>query len=219
VPEPAASERGDLPPGPGEPRRPVALVDLDGSARERAVAVIRDGFVGIYRWHAKRTLREVPTVRAAVLGGEVVGVSLLDLLVPEVGYVYYVAVLRAHRGLGVGGSLLDDALGGFRTREVFVVYAAVQANNVPSRRLFERRGFRPVERREPGWLEGGLGAWGLRSRMRLVPGEVLLGLRLKPPPTTSGTERPEQERLDGGRGTSVLSAASASSGPRGMDLG
>jgi ribosomal protein S18 acetylase RimI-like enzyme len=167
----------DRPPGPTG----VRLVDLEGAERDRGIPVIRDGFVGIYRWHAKRTLREVPIVRAAERDGEVIGLSLLDLLVPEVGYVYYVAVLSAHRGRGLGALLLDDALDRFRSRNVEVVYAAVREENLASRRLFERREFRPVARKETGWKDGGLGAWGLRSRMRIVPGEILLGRRLRPP--------------------------------------
>ena len=177
--------------GPGPPEGPVPartgeapgveLVDLAAEQRERAVPVIRDGFVGIYRWHAKRTLREVPTVRAAVRASEVLGVSLLDRLAPEVGYVYYIAVLSSARGQGLGGRLLEDALARYRAAPVEVVYAAVRPENEASWRLFLRRGFRPVERRETGWRDGGLGAWGLRSRMRLVPGETLLGLRLRPP--------------------------------------
>jgi ribosomal protein S18 acetylase RimI-like enzyme len=143
--------------------------------------VIRDGFVGIYRWHAKRTLREVPTVRGLEIGSELVGASLLDRLAPDVGYVYYVVVLSAHRGRGFGRILLDDALGRFDEAGVAVVYAAVRADNDPSRGLFARRGFRTVERQEKGWKDGGLGAWGLRSRMRLVPGELLLGLRIRAP--------------------------------------
>ena len=157
----------------------VVLVDLVGDARERAVPLVRDAFVGIYRWHAKRTLREVPTVRGAELRGEVVGVTLVDRLVPEVGYLYYVMVLSTHRGHGLGGLLVDDALRLFRAQGVEVAYAAVRSDNTPSLRLCERRGFRAVERKELGWREGGLGAWGLRSRMRLVPGERLLGLRLR----------------------------------------
>jgi L-amino acid N-acyltransferase YncA len=181
---PAGGSEGRGDPGPALPAG-LRLLDLTGDERERAVPVIRDGFVGIYRWHAKRTLREVPTVRAATPDGEVLGVSLLDRLAPEVGYVYYIVVLSAHRGRGIGRALLDDALAIFRRTGAWVVYAAVQADNVPSRRLFERRGFRTVERKETGWREGGLGAWGLRSRMRLVPGELLLGLRLVVPPEAS----------------------------------
>jgi len=165
-----------------EPPAPEAptIIPLVGEARERAVPVIRDGFVGIYRWHAKRTLREVPTVRALEAGGEVVGIALLDRLAPEVGYVYYIAVLSSHRGIGLGARLLDDALRLFREGGVEVVYAAAQTDNRASIRLFEARGFRSVARKETNWKDGGLGAWGLRSRMRLVPGEQLLGLRLRP---------------------------------------
>lgn len=168
-----ASEQG--------PSEEVTLIGLDGPARERAVPVVKDGFVGIYRWHAKRTLRDVPIVRALELRGEVIGVALLDLLLPEVGYVYYLIVHSAHQRQGHAGRLLDDALGLFRARGVEVVYAAVRSDNEASNRLFGRRGFRSVERKEAGWREGGLGAWGLRSRMVLVPGERLLGLRLRPP--------------------------------------
>ena len=174
----------------GSPAAAIEIEDLEAGARELAVPVIRDGFVGIYRWHAKRTLREVPRVRAARSVGEIVGVSLLDRLAPEIGYVYYIIVRQAYRGKGIGGLLCDDALLRYRAEGVEVVYAAVQTDNVPSLRLFARRGFRPVERKERGWAEGGLGAWGLRSRMRLVPGERLLGLRLQAPlrsPATGAT--------------------------------
>jgi ribosomal protein S18 acetylase RimI-like enzyme len=159
------------------------LVDLDGPARERAVPVVRDGFEGIYRWHAKRTLREIERVRAAqAASGEVVGVSMLERLVPEVGYVYYLAVLTSHRRHGIAARLLDDALAWFRAEGVRVVYAAAEEDNVASIGLFRSRGFRVVERDEAGYREGGLGAWGLRSRMRIVHGELLLGLRLASEP-------------------------------------
>jgi len=179
---------------------PIRLVDLVGSERERAVPAIRDGFTGIYRWHATRELRQVTRVRAASAAGTIVGVALLDVLEPEVGYVYYITVLSAHRRSGVGGQLLDDALAQFRSGGAEVVYAAIRTDNLPSRLLFERRGFREVGRREePLWRDGGLGAWGLRSRMRIVPGERLLGVRLVLPdaahrPRGDGITAPEAER-------------------------
>jgi len=157
------------------------LLDLEGPERERAVPLIREAFEGFYRWHAKRSLREVPVVRAAVDGEELVGLSMLERLVPEVGYVFYLAVGLSHRGRGIGRLLLDDALERFGRDGVQVVYGAVQSDNEPSRALFASRGFRVVERKETGYREDGLGAWGLRSRMRLVPGELLLGLRIHPP--------------------------------------
>ncbi|HTS32331.1 MAG TPA: GNAT family N-acetyltransferase [Thermoplasmata archaeon] len=171
------------------PNPPSAeLIDLVGEDRERAVPVIVDSFEGIYRWHAKRTLREAGEVRAAVLGGEVAGVSMLERFVPEVGYVYYLAVAARHRRHGLGRLLLDDALSRFDRLGVEVVYAAAEEDNVASLELFRSRGFRTVERKELGYKEGGLGAWGLRSRMRVVWGEVLLGKRLRP--TSGGATAP-----------------------------
>jgi ribosomal protein S18 acetylase RimI-like enzyme len=83
------------------------------------------------------------------------------------------------RHQGIGGLLLDDALARFRSEGARIVYGAAEEDNTTSIALFRSRGFRVVERDEPGLKEGGLGAWGLRSRMMLVSGEVLLGLRLQ----------------------------------------
>jgi L-amino acid N-acyltransferase YncA len=172
---PSDGSRGDSGRGP-------AIIDLSGAERERAIPALRDSFVGIYRWHAKRTLREVSTVRAVESGGDVIGVSMLERLAPEVGYVYYLFVARAFRGRGIGGSLLDDALGRFLREGAIVAYAACEKENAASQRLFRSRRFREVGRKETGFREGGLGAWGYRSRMWIVPGEILLGLRLDAPP-------------------------------------
>ena len=170
-------------------RPPIELIELTGASRETAVPVVIDSFVGIYRWHAKRTLRAVSLVRAALLGDEVAGVAMLERLTPEVGYVYDLAVRRPFRRRGVGARLLDYALAGFARGGIRVVYAAAEEDNASSIALFRSRGFRTVERREIGYREGGLGAWGLRSRMWIVSGEVLLGLRLAlEPPVTALSE-------------------------------
>ena len=163
----------------GTPRiSPPSVRDLAGPERERGVPLVRACFTGYYRWHAKRTLREIETVRVAEGAGEIVGLAMLERLVPEVGYVYYLAVDPRHRREGIGGLLLDDALAIFQRSGASVAYGAVEEENEPSLRLFRSRGFRTVERKELGYQEGGLGAWGLRTRMRIVYGEVLLGLRL-----------------------------------------
>jgi ribosomal protein S18 acetylase RimI-like enzyme len=164
-------------------------VDLREAERDRAVPVLKDSFTGIMRWHAKRTLGEVTRVRAATIDGEVVGASLLEQLVPEVGYVYYVAVLMAYRRKGIATKLLDDALDFFRSQGVEVVYAAIDEENAESHRLFESRGFRRTERKETSYRDGGLGAWGLRSRMTIVAGEELFGLRLRAPSGARGASR------------------------------
>ena len=168
-------------PGPRGPSD-IGVVDLLREERDRALPVLKDGFVGIYRWHAKRTLHSATWVRAAVIQGEIVAVSILERIDPEVGYVYYLSTAQAHRREGLGGLLLDDALALFRKERARVAYGAAEEDNAASISLFRSRGFRPVERKELGFREGGLGAWGLRSRMTLVGGEVLMGLRLSPAP-------------------------------------
>lgn len=165
----------------------MELIDLNGEERERAVPILIDSFVGIYRWHAKRTLRRVSSVRGAVAGDELVGVAMLERLAPEIGYVYYIAVRSGARRKGVAGTLLDDALRRFRGEGARIAYAAVEEDNAPSTELFLSRGFRRVERNEPSYRDGGLGAWGLRSRMMLVHGEVLLGRWLVDEPAARKT--------------------------------
>jgi ribosomal protein S18 acetylase RimI-like enzyme len=161
-------------------RAELRITTLEGDAREAAIPVIKDGFTGIYRWHAKRTLREVSVVRGAWEADELVGIAMLEHLAPGVGYVYYVSVRLDRRRGGVGQALLDDALARFRTEQLEVAYAAVEEDNEPSLALFRSRGFRVVERKETSYRDGGLGAWGLRSKMWIVSGEILLGLRLRP---------------------------------------
>jgi len=164
------------------PRTPVEdpIFDLAPSDRERAVPALRESFTGIYRWHAKRTLRDIGTVRAIAVGGEVAAVAMLEQFDADVAYVYYLFVGSRWRRRGLAGRLLDDAVLRFRRAGARVVYAACEEENSASRRLFASRGFREVTPEEPTWREGGLGARGYRSRMWVVRGEVLLGRWLTP---------------------------------------
>lgn len=159
------------------PPTPRWLDLVRSDERERAVPVIKDGFVGIYRWHAKRTLRDAWKVRGVELDGELVGVTMLEILEPGVGYVYYVVVASRFQGHRWGSRLLDDALAVLRSAGCAIVYAAAEEDNAPSLALFRSKGFRIVPRDETHRREGGLGAQGLRSKMMVVHGEVLLGMR------------------------------------------
>ncbi len=161
-------------------RHPIRLADLPKEERSTAIPTLKESFEGYYRWHAKRTLRDVERVRVARLGGQVVAVSMFERLRPEVGYVNYLAVARAYRRAGFGGRLLDDALRRLKGEGVEVVFAAAETSNQRSLALLRSRGFRRTRRKERTWSEGGLGAWGLRSRMHIVSGEVIVGLRLRP---------------------------------------
>ncbi|HXQ94468.1 MAG TPA: GNAT family N-acetyltransferase [Thermoplasmata archaeon] len=190
------------PPATRRPQ-PLRIVELVGPERDAAIPILKESFTGYYRWHAKRTLREIATARAALVGGSIAGVALWENLLPEVGYLYYLFVGPAFRRHGVGAALLDDALGRLRRRGAVVVFAAAEAENDPSVGLLRSRGFRTTERKELGWKDGGLGAWGLRSRMRVIGGELVLGLRLdRPSPraTPSGRRRPRRP-IDPGQST------------------
>ncbi|MCI4342390.1 MAG: hypothetical protein L3K11_08500, partial [Thermoplasmata archaeon] len=79
-----------LPPG-------LRFLELQGPERDRALPILKESFSGYYRWHAKRTLREIATVRALEQSEVLVGVTLLARLTPVVGYVYYLFVGEAHR--------------------------------------------------------------------------------------------------------------------------
>lgn len=175
-------------------RPAIEVIDLEGEARERAVPLLIEGFVGIYRWHAKRTLRRIGRVRGAIVDGQLAGVSMLERLAPPVGYVYYLAVGVAHRQQGIGGHLLDDAMALFRREGAGIVYGAAEEDNTSSLALFRSRGFRVIERRERGYQEGGLGAWGLRSKMMLVSGEVLMGRRIAGESELSDSSLPEKSQ-------------------------
>ncbi|MCI4336040.1 MAG: GNAT family N-acetyltransferase [Thermoplasmata archaeon] len=172
---------------PGSPSRragtdggvpPLKLGTLVGPARDEALPVLKESFTGYYRWHAKRMLRDVGVARAARIGKVLVGVALLERLTPEVAYVYYIFVGKDHRRQRVGAALLRDALDRFQRQRSRVVYAVVGADNRASIGLFRSQGFRSVARKELSWKDGGLGAWGLRSRMYIIHGERLYGRRL-----------------------------------------
>jgi len=154
-----------------------SIVTLRRPARSQAVPTLRDSFVGYYRWHAKRTLREVDQVRAIREGKRVVALVMFEELVRGVGYVNYLAVARDHRREGMGKRLLDEALAVLRRRGSFIVFSAAARSNRASIALLESRGFRRTRRSERSWVDGGLGAWGLRSRMHIVAGEVVLARR------------------------------------------
>lgn len=152
--------------------------DMIGPERDLAIPIVKEGFVGIYRWHAKRTLRSIERVRGLWLSGKLAGVSMLVMLTPEVGYVYYIAVGKEYRRRGIGGMLVDDAIACFKKAGARIIYAAAEDDNAPSLALMVSRGLRVIEREEMNYKDGGLGAWGLRSRMMLVSGEVLMGKKL-----------------------------------------
>ena len=154
---------------------------MDVPPEERAPLdrILEESFEGWYLRHSSRVLTEVETVRAAKLSGEPVGLIMLKTLEPGVGYVYYVAVSRAHRQLGVAALLLKDALDHFKAAGITEVFASVERDNVPSERLFAAEGFAKTNLVEVSREHGALRALNMYRMMVVVPGEVLLHRALK----------------------------------------
>src|SRR5207245_4885338 len=88
------------------------VVIRDVPARERAGLewILEESFEGWYLLHSKRTLRDIEVVRVAMSSGKPVGLVMLKTLEGSTGYVYYIAVAKAHRKRGIAKLLLEDAL-------------------------------------------------------------------------------------------------------------
>jgi ribosomal protein S18 acetylase RimI-like enzyme len=150
------------------------IVDVPPEERAALEQILDESFEGLYLWHSLRTLREVETVRAAISSGSPVGLIMLKTLEAGVGYVFYVAVARAHRGTGVAGLLLRDALERFKAAGTLEVFASVEKDNLPSERLFAAEGFARTNLVEVSQKHGPLRALNMYRTMVVVPGEVLL---------------------------------------------
>jgi ribosomal protein S18 acetylase RimI-like enzyme len=138
--------------------------------------VLEESFTGIYLRHARRTLSDVQTVRAAFLDGVPVGLSMLKVLQEGAGYVYYIAVDSAHRGKGIGSKMLKDAVSYLVMLGCKEVFASVGEDNVESNALFRGNGFRKTGYGEVSRKYGMLKAVSMYRSMFVVPGEVLLVL-------------------------------------------
>jgi L-amino acid N-acyltransferase YncA len=151
----------------------VVIVDVPPGERENLERILEESFDGWYLRHSKGTLRE-EVVRAAMSSGMPVGLIMLKTLQAGVGYVYYIAVDKAHRRMGVAKLLLESALWRFRTEGVKEVYASVEEDNEPSERLFASEGFARTSFGEVSKKHGRFRTLNMYRVMRVVPGEVLL---------------------------------------------
>src|SRR6266702_5650426 len=153
------------------------VVIRDVPARERAALewILEESFEGWYLMYSKRTLRDIELVRAAMESGKPVGLVMTKTLEKgTVGYVYYVAVARAHRKRGIGKLLLEDAFRHIKASSVEEVFASVEEDNKPSEALFASEGFTQTSFGEVSKKHGHLHTLNMYRIMRVVPGEVLL---------------------------------------------
>ena len=152
----------------------VQIVEAPTGERARLESILDESFEGLYLWHSKKTLREAETVRAAVSAGEPIGLIIPKTLEKGVGYIFYVAVAKPHRGTGVASLLVKDALDRFRAEGVLEVFASVEKENLPSERLFAAEGFARTSLGEVSRGHGTVHALNMFRIMVVVPGEVLL---------------------------------------------
>ena len=150
------------------------IVDVPAGKRAGLEWILDESFEGWYLMHSKRTLRNIELVRAATSSDKPVGLVMLKTLEGSVGYVYYIAVARAHRKKGIAKLLLEDALRLFKASNVEEVFASVEENNKPSEALFASEGFTRTSFAEVSKRHGNLHTLNMYRVMRVVPGEVLL---------------------------------------------
>ncbi len=136
--------------------------------------ILEESFEGWYLMHSKRTLRDVELVRVAMSSGKPVGLVMVKMLEKGVGYVYYIAVARAHRKQGIAKLLLEDALRLFKASKLKEVFASVEENNIPSEALFASEGFTRTSFTEVSKNHGSLHTLNMYRAMTVVPGEILL---------------------------------------------
>ncbi|HEY6283196.1 MAG TPA: GNAT family N-acetyltransferase, partial [Nitrososphaerales archaeon] len=118
-------------------------MDVPLGKRQDLEGILEESFEGWYLRASKGTLRDIDVVRAAMSDGKPVGLVMLKTLEENVGYVYYIAVARAHRRSGVAKLLLEDSLRRFVAADMKEAYASVEEDNEPSVKLFASEGFKP----------------------------------------------------------------------------
>jgi len=152
----------------------VVITDVPPGKRAGLEWILEESFEGWYLMHSKRTLRDVELVKVAMSSGKPVGLVMVKMLEKSVGYVYYIAVARAHRKEGIAKLLLEDALRLFKASAVKEVFASVEENNIPSEALFASEGFTRTGFTEVSKNHGSLHTLNMYRAMTVVPGEILL---------------------------------------------
>ena len=150
------------------------VVDVPPGERAPLEKILEESFEGWYLRHSKGKLLQLEVVRAAMASGAQVGLVMLKRLEAQVGYIYYIAVAKAHRRMGIARLLLQDSIGRFREGGVEEVFAGVETANVPSESLFTSEGFTRTSFPEVSKRFGTIHAINMYRRMVIVPGEALM---------------------------------------------
>jgi ribosomal-protein-alanine N-acetyltransferase len=110
----------------------------------------------------ERLLLQRDVVAHTAMGRRRVAGFIMSRIAADEAEILSVAVVSSRRGRGVAGRLLDHHLRVLSGRGVRAVFLEVDATNLPARRLYARRGFREVGRRETYYPAAGTNALVLR---------------------------------------------------------
>jgi ribosomal protein S18 acetylase RimI-like enzyme len=152
----------------------VVVVDVPPGERGALEWILEESFEGWYLRHARGKLQQLEVVRAAMVSGTPVGLVMLKTLEARVGYIYYIAVAKSHRKMGIARHLLKDSLKRFREEGVGEVYASVEIDNIPSEGLFTSEGFTQTSFGDVSKRFGTIRAINMYRMMVIVPGEALM---------------------------------------------
>jgi len=148
---------------------------VDLADRESLYPILETSFDGWYLSHSKRTLRDIEKVFAARLDGKNVGLIMLKLVDPKIGYVYYIAVSSEFRGRKIGSQLLEYSLTFFSNLGVEVVFASLTVEHGgESKALFESNGFVETNFGQVSKRYGKLHAINMYRKMLVVSGELVV---------------------------------------------
>lgn len=124
--------------------RSASATDLDG-----VVAIERASFSDAWSRGSFAALLGASHVYFPVCEAEgTLSAFAIALFVADEGELANIAVAPAHRGRGVGATLVDDVLAVARTRGVSTLWLEVRESNTAARRLYAARGFVESGRRK-----------------------------------------------------------------------
>ncbi|MEM3637224.1 MAG: GNAT family N-acetyltransferase [Conexivisphaerales archaeon] len=146
--------------------------------RKKLEVILQESFEGWYLRHASSKLYQLQLVFSALLNGLPVGLAMLDEPSPTSTYLFYIAVRRDYRRMGIASKLVDHCISYSISVGKKEIFAAVEESNKPSLSLFTSKGFKRIGFREMSKRFGLTEAITMHRRMVVVPGECLLMLKL-----------------------------------------
>jgi len=129
--------------------RQVYSTDIDTLAALEAAA-----FAPMWRYSERALAIARPqslSFDVALLDDVIVGFQL-SAAAESSAHLVRITIDPAKQGLGIGSALLGHTIAGYHHRELYTVSLNTQVNNLSSRKLYHRFGFKTVQRPLPVWI-------------------------------------------------------------------